>query len=254
MRKQGRPRFGEVVVCKITKIFPNSAFAELVEYRMSGMIHVSEVALKWVRDIREFLKTNQHVVCKVMRVEGSNISLSIKRVRKVEQDAKLNEFKRENKAEKLLEMAAKKMKKDLETAYKEVGFSLQEEFGSLNKALEIAVKNPDLFRQKGIKKEWIDPLKDIALKSFSEKTYEVKAELILSCYASNGVEIIKKTLIDATEGKSVEVKYISSPKYMLISRGKDIKKIKQEVEQTAEEITKNIQKSNGLCRFHMIEA
>ena len=51
MRKQGSPRKYELVVCKIVKIFPNSALAELLEYNKKGMIHVSEVALRCVKDI-----------------------------------------------------------------------------------------------------------------------------------------------------------------------------------------------------------
>ena len=59
MRKSGIPRRWEIVICQITKINPNSAFAKLVEYDKTGMIHVSEVASGWVRDIREFLRENQ---------------------------------------------------------------------------------------------------------------------------------------------------------------------------------------------------
>ena len=45
MRKQGKPGYGEVVVCKITKIFPNSAYAELVEYvRVSAQLVYDETA------------------------------------------------------------------------------------------------------------------------------------------------------------------------------------------------------------------
>ena len=128
MRKPGNPSYGELVICKITKIHPNSAFAELIEYEKNGMIHVSEVALKWVRDIREFLKENQYIVCRVMKVEGDNIFLSVKRVRREDSERKLNEFKRENKTEKMLELAGKNMGKNLEQVYDEVGHRLQEEF------------------------------------------------------------------------------------------------------------------------------
>jgi translation initiation factor 2 alpha subunit (eIF-2alpha) len=44
MKKTGMPRPGEVVVCRIKSINPNSVFARLEEYDKEGMIHVSEVA------------------------------------------------------------------------------------------------------------------------------------------------------------------------------------------------------------------
>ncbi len=252
MKKHGSPRRGELVICKITKIHPNSAFAELIEYDTTGMIHVSEVARKWVRDIREFLKENQYLVCRVMRIDGDSISLSVKRVRREDADRKLNEFKRENKAEKMLELAAKRMKKSLDQAYEEVGFRLQEEFGSLVKAMEFAVKDPALMKSKGIPKAWVDVLSDIAGKSYSEKTYEVKAKLNLVCYRPDGVDVIRKVL-SGIEGNGIEVKYISAPEYMLVCRGKNYKQVESRVRDAAEGISKEIRKQKGECDFEIME-
>ena len=93
-------------MCQILKIHPNSAIAKLVEYKKTGLIHVSEVASKWVRDIREFIKENQFVVCRVMEINENGIYLSIKRVSKGQANSKLNEFKKERKSEKMLELIA----------------------------------------------------------------------------------------------------------------------------------------------------
>jgi translation initiation factor 2 subunit 1 len=240
-------------VCRITRINPNSAFAELVEYERTGMIHVSEVAARWVRDIREFIKENQFVVCRVIGVDRDYVSLSIKRVRQEDASSKMNEFKRENKAEKLLEMAAKAMKKTPEQAFQEVGFRLQDEFGSLSKAFEMAWKNPELLKSKGIPSQWIEPLMEIARKAYSEKTYELKAELSLMCYASNGIEIIRDVLSKAVKENGVEVKYISTPKYMVIAKGKNYKEIESKINKAAETITREINRCKGDCTFKMVE-
>jgi translation initiation factor 2 subunit 1 len=253
MKRNYSPREGELVVCRITRINPNSAFAELVEYERTGMIHVSEVAARWVRDIREFIKENQYVVCRVIRVEGDHVALSIKRVRQEEASSKINEFKRENKAEKLLEMAAKSIRKTPEQAFHEVGFRLQDEFGSLSKAFEIAWKNPELLKSKGVPSEWINPIVDIVKKAYSDKIYELKAELNLMCYASNGVEIIKDTLSKAVKENDIEVKYISAPKYMIIARGKNYKEIEAKISVAAESITSEINRCKGDCTFKMVE-
>jgi translation initiation factor 2 subunit 1 len=250
--KHGKPYAGELVICRITKLHPNSAYAELIEYKTSGMIHVSEVALKWVRDIRDFLKENQYVVCRVMRIEGENILLSVKRVRREEAERKLNEFKREAKAEKMLELAARKFKKSLNEAYEEVGFRLQEEFGSLVKAMEFAFKNPELMKSKGIPKEWVDSLNDIARKSYTEKVYEVKAKLNIVCYQSDGVEVIKK-ILSGIEGDGIEVKYISAPEYMLVGKGKNYREIETRIREAAERIVREVRKEKGECSFQMIE-
>lgn len=254
MKKQGYPKRDEMVVCKIVKIHPNSAFAELVEYeKRTGMIHVSEVASRWVRNIREFLKEGSYVVCKVIRVEGSNISLSVKRVHKEQQTSKLNEFNREKRSEKMLELAAKSLKKSLDDAYEEIGYDLQDNFGTLNKAFEMAAKNPDLLKRKGIRNPWLDVIVDIAKKNYAEKVHEVKADLELVCYSSDGVSIIKNVLTEATKGKDVEIRYISTPKYVLIGRGKNYKEIHKMINDLAEHITREINKHKGACQFKMVE-
>ena len=194
MRKSGSPRNGEVVVCRIEKIHPNSAFAQILDYNTVGMIHVSEVAKKWIRDIRDFIKENQFVVCKVMKLEERTISLSIKRVHRDEANRKLGEFKRERRAEKLFEQAAKLQKKGLDDAYKEVGEVLEEGFGTLQKVLETAFKNPELLEKKGVPKKWVDSLVEIAKKSYTEKVYTVRGRLELVSYSPDGVDIIRKAL------------------------------------------------------------
>ena len=252
MKKSGVPNRNELVICKILKIYPNSVLAELVEYKKNGMIHVSEVASRWVRDIREFLKENQYVVCRVMNVEGDHIHLSVKRVAREQAAGKLNEFKRESKTEKMLELAAKSINKTLDQAYEEVGFKLQDEFGSLTKAFEIALKNPALMKTKGIPSEWIKPIMETAKKSYVEKTYRVKSNLSLISYSPDGVDVIKKSL--SLAGKNgLSVKYISAPNYVLSGEGKNYKELDSKIIKISENIVKEIQKSNGEASFELEE-
>lgn len=246
------PEWDELVICRITKLHPNSAFARLVEYDKTGMIHVSEVAKRWVRDIREFVKENQYVVCRVMKVEGDHIFLSIKRVYKEQANSKLNEFKRERKAEKMLELAGKELGKDLEQSYDEIGYKLQDEFGSLSKAFEFAMNDPELLKSKGIPDSWIKVLSAIAEKNYVEKEYEVKAGLKLISYEPNGVKVISNALSEA-ENSGLEVKYISAPKYVIIGRGKRHKQVEAKVSKVAENVVKKVRQSNGSGEFKMVE-
>jgi len=66
MKRQGKPAYNELVVIKVAKVFPNSVSAELIEYTASGMIHVSEVAGRWVHDIRQFVRENEVRVARVV--------------------------------------------------------------------------------------------------------------------------------------------------------------------------------------------
>ncbi len=248
MRKRGMPERDEMVVCEVTRINPNSAFAKLLEYNKTGMIHVSEVAKRWVRDIREFVKERQLIVCKVTRVDDRDISLSIKKVNKNQADRRLQEFKRERNAEKFLVQIGKQFKKNLDETYDEIGYELEDKFGSLNKTFDIALRNPDLFSEKGIDKKWADAIVEIAKKNFVEKTYDITAKLTLRSFAPNGTEVIQSVLKDAAD-KGLDVKYISAPKYQITSSGKDIKTVREQVESACESIVSAIEGSDGEASF-----
>ena len=63
------PEVGEYVVGTISRVESHGAYAILDEYNKSeGMIHISEVAASWVRNIRNFVRERQKIVAKVLNV------------------------------------------------------------------------------------------------------------------------------------------------------------------------------------------
>ena len=250
MKKSGMPREGEVVICRVSSINPNSVFARIEQYDKEGMIHVSEVASRWVRDIREFVRENQMVVCRVTRIDGDHISLSLKRVSREEAASRLNEFKREKKSEKLLELAAKEMGMKLDKAYDDIGNDLVETFGSLTKAFDIASKGAEMLLKHGINKEWANALAGVAAKSKTAKDYELKVMMELVSYKPDGVDVVKGVLSKLPGG--VEVKYISAPKYLLIKKGADRKAMEAELLKAAGSVVEDVRKSGGHGSFRII--
>lgn len=191
------PEWGEFVLCTVTRITPFAAWCRLDEYpNLEGMIHVSEVTGKWVYDIREFVKEGKQYVAKVVRIDYQKgfINLSLKRVTKYDEKEKLNAFRREQRAEKMLEQAARELGKNLNQAYEEVGFLLQEKFGDLFVAFDEARKSRDALIKKGVPEEWVDVLVKIAERSFQEKEVVIKAEVELKNFAKDGIKRIKETL------------------------------------------------------------
>lgn len=246
------PKRYDLVVCRITKIDSHSASCEVLEYKKNGLIYAAEVAKRWVRDIREFLKEGQYIVCRVLDVDRNTntVLLSAKRLSREESDRKMAAFKREMKSEKVLELIAKKLNKTLEEAYRDVGYGLQDEFGSLTKAFEIAEKNPELFKKRGLSESWVSEILDFVAKTASEKVHEAKVKLKLVSYKPDGVEVIKKALSGI---RGFEVKYISAPNYMLIGKGKNIKDLKAKISTEAEVVVKEIQKGGGEASFEVVE-
>ncbi|MBI3190068.1 S1 RNA-binding domain-containing protein [archaeon] len=223
VKKRGIPSFGEFVVCKITKVNPNSAFARLEEYNIEGMIHISEVSSGWVRDIRTFVKVGQSVIAKVINTGDNTVSLSLKRVDKKQENDKIREYKLNQRAEKMLEIAAKKLNKTIDQAYEEVGFLLQEKFGTMYDGFKAAMENPQMLKRRDVPDKWIDAIKEVAEKSIEQEEFEFRANLNIRTYKPNGIMIIKEVL-DSVKKSGMGVKYIAAPTYLVTYKTKQAKK------------------------------
>lgn len=68
---------GSIVEGVVTGITGFGAFIELPDGQ-TGLVHISEVADAYVRDVKDYLKDNDRVVVKVIAVEKGKIGLSIK--------------------------------------------------------------------------------------------------------------------------------------------------------------------------------
>jgi len=208
------PEENELVVCTVDKVTEFAAWCTLDEYSLKGIIHVSEVAGKWVRDIRQYVKAGKKYVCRVMKVEPEVVTLSLRRVSREEAKERANQFRKEERAEKILELAAKSLGKSLDEAYEEVGFTLQEKFGDLYTAIE-SLLSPKKVQKLNISKQWLDALTEAAKKSIRQKTTELKYELEIYSYAPNGIELIKKLIKEIEDSLKTKVKYLSAPVYRL---------------------------------------
>ncbi|MBR7164181.1 MAG: S1 RNA-binding domain-containing protein [Clostridia bacterium] len=69
---------GKIVTGKVTGISPFGAFISLGEGK-TGLVHISEVALTYVKNVSDFLKENDEVKVKIISIDDSGkVSLSIK--------------------------------------------------------------------------------------------------------------------------------------------------------------------------------
>ncbi|MBE7049127.1 MAG: S1 RNA-binding domain-containing protein [Ruminococcaceae bacterium] len=69
---------GKIVTGKVTGISPFGAFVSLGEGK-TGLVHISEVALAYVKNVSDFLKENDEVKVKIISIDpNGKVSLSIK--------------------------------------------------------------------------------------------------------------------------------------------------------------------------------
>jgi S1 RNA binding domain protein len=69
---------GNIVEGKVAGITNFGAFIQLPEGK-TGLVHISEIADEYVKDIKDHLHENQEVKVKILSMENGKISLSIKK-------------------------------------------------------------------------------------------------------------------------------------------------------------------------------
>lgn len=76
---QGNVNVGDIIEGKVTGIKPFGAFVAIND-KQQGLVHISEVAHTFVKDINEHLKVGDEVKVKVLTIdeESGKISLSIR--------------------------------------------------------------------------------------------------------------------------------------------------------------------------------
>ena len=80
---------GQILSGKVTGITSFGAFVELEDGR-TGLVHISEIADVYVKDINQFIKVNDTVKVKVLSLDRGKIGLSIR------QASEKNRLKKEN--------------------------------------------------------------------------------------------------------------------------------------------------------------
>lgn len=195
-QRKGIPEENEIVLCKVTKIYPNSVFVDMLEYAKPGMVHISEVSPGRIRNLRDFVSEGRQIVCKVLRIdrEKGHIDLSLRRVNSTQQHEKLDEIKQELKAENLVKAIAAKLKQPLEKIYNEITAKVFIEYSYLYLCFKAVVnKEVDLLKL-GLPPPLAEELKTAILEKFRPPKFIIKGEIVLHTYASDGVEKVKSVL------------------------------------------------------------
>jgi len=249
-KKKGLPEIGEIVICTVKRVLPDSVFVDLDEYEKEAMIHISEISPGRIRNIRDFVKEGKKVVCKVLNVnrEKGYIDLSLRRVNQSQRINKNTEHKQEQKAEKILEELSKKSKIDLKEVYEKIGDSLLEDYGTLTSAFnEIVNDRIDLKNING-DTNLIKSLVILVKEKIKPQKVSIIASIKFEIDEGNGVEVIKKGLDIKKEG--VELSYLSAPNYRLKITSVDYKKAEGVLKEIQDEIT-NFAKKNK-SKFELI--
>src|SRR5207245_9687870 len=111
------PEVGDLVVATVKRVEDYGAYVKLDEFAgIEGLVHISEMATTWLRNIRDHAREGQKLVLKVVRVnpQRNQIDLSLRRNTGREKSEKMLAWKKERKAEAILKSDAEKKNKPME--------------------------------------------------------------------------------------------------------------------------------------------
>ena len=247
------PEEGDLVVGTVKNVRNFGAFIELEEYPgKEGFIHVAEIATGWVKRMSDYVREGQRVVCKVLNVDRSkgHVDLSLKKVNAHQKREKIQDWKNEQKAQKLVEILAERCKMSPEDFMNKHGAAIIEEYGSLYNAFEEAAR-PDIGLDEKFTGEWVQKFCKVAEENVAAPTASVDGYLEITCPCADGVEKIKEALKTAEKvgNGSVEVQYLGAPKYRIIATKEEYKGAEELIRKAAEAAIASIEDCGGTGRF-----
>lgn len=249
------PEEGELVVCTVQNVKNFGAFVTLDEYdNKEGFIHVRDVATGWIKYIRDYVREGQKVVCKVLGVDPSkgHIDLSLKSVNEHQRREKIQQWKNEKKAEKLMEIVAERLGKNVQECYEEFGYKLIEKFGSLYGAFEQCAINPKSLAENGFEGSWTSTFIEIAKENIVPPFVQIDGQIELTCPLPDGVDKIRGALLAGLDlaKENVKIQYIGAPRYRIVITAPDYRSAEEEMKRISEKIVTTIRQSGGQGVFH----
>ncbi len=262
------PKEGEFVVAKVTEVENQYVYVDLISFEgldseetARGMIHISEISSRWIKNIRNFVRIGQRVVLRVLRVDPikGHVDLSLRRVNSAQKEIRLKEWKYAVKYENLLQFLTETegINMTLDEAYDKVGFPILDFFENYQEAIENLKENgEELLNQiDGISDDTKNALLKIVDENVQVSTVSISGKVKLSFNSENGIDRIKESLLEALkviepkETRKVSISYIAAPFYRLEVITKDYLDAENILSDTLEIIEQKANQYNGNYEF-----
>ena len=246
------PEQGEIVLATVTKVMDHGAYVTLDEYdNLQGFLHVSEIAPGWIRSVNRFVKNGEKKVLLVKKVnpQRGDIDLSLKQVSKDQKKQKLKEVKKFEKGKTLLQNVQEKAKLD-DNEIEKLEDSIYSKYDSVYDVfIEIGRNGIDSVKELKIPKKTASVIEEICSK-IKLPSVEIRGIMEITNSKSDGIEIIKKTLLDELKKDStIDITYLGAPKYRLSITSEDFKAAEKSLKPIIADIQSNIEKKKGTFKF-----
>ena len=250
--KSQLPDIGDLLIASVSRITSHGAYASLDEYKnQETFIHVSEIASTWVRNIRNFVRENQKIVVKVLRVDPDRrqVDSSLRRVTKEQSRKRIQEWKRTQRGKKLLALAAEQLGKNPQEAHEIAGQLIENHFTDILEAMEeTKEKGTKVLTNIGVPKKWAEELYKLAQAHVIVREVSIERTIELTCRSTEGVEGVRKALLAAQEIVAPlggEVFLEGAPRYRIRVYARDYKEAEGLLDNAIETSLKTIKACGG---------
>ena len=250
------PEYGDLVIATIESVMDYGAYANLDEFKKRGFLHISEISSARIRNVRDYVRENQKMVLKVLRVdvEKGHIDLSLRRVTRRERIEKIKSWKKERKADTLLHAIAEKAGLSDQEVYQKAGAPIEEKYG-LYEGFEKAVKDGvEMLTKLGIPEDLANIITQVAEERIRIKMVKVRGVLEIRCMKPNGIKCIQDAFAAAKKAQKardikIEFYVIAAPKYSLEVSADNWKRAEELLDKVSESVITNITKLGGTGTF-----
>ena len=161
---------------------------------------------------------------------------------------KLKEVKKFEKGKTLLQNVQEKAKLSDEEIEK-LEDSIYSKFDSVYDAFsEIARNGISLVSDLKLAKKTVTAIEEVSSK-IKLPSVEIRGIMEITNSKSNGVEIIRDTLLGASKKSNVSITYLGAPKYRISVTSKDFKSAEKELKPLIDDIQHSIEKKKGTFKF-----
>jgi len=250
------PEPGDLIIATIESVMDYGAYAKLDEYNRRGFLHISEISSARIRNVRDFVRENQKMVLKVLRVdvEKGHIDLSLRRVTKRERIEKIKSWKKDRKGDALLHAVAEKVGLPKHEVYQKAGVILEEKYGLYEGFEKVVKEGMDVLTKLDIPEDLAKVIAQVAEERIKIKMVKVKGVLEVRCNKPNGVKCIQDAFISAkksNEAKDAKIVFfvIATPRYSVEVSADNWKRAEEVLEEVSQSVVTNIAKAGGHGSF-----
>ena len=235
------PKEGDFIVGRAVNVEQQYIYVDLADYKglpsekfAQGMIHISEISSRWIKNIRNFVRIGQVIVCRVLKVDPSkgHIDLSLRRVNSAQKKKVAKERKYAVKFDNLLQFLTETegVSMTLDDSWEQIGWPLLDNYKFYQETIETLKEHGEEIIDELT--DIPDDIKEIFLKIVDENveitTVKISGKIKLVNPKGDGVDRIKDTLAsvvdiveDPRETRKLDITYLGAPYYRMDVISKD---------------------------------